>query len=1772
MLKIADLVTIPPVRTVIRLADLNDNSLRRHLVETFILTGEVTLAISTILGKIADSKGEGFFVIGNYGSGKSHLLNILSLAINDSEARRQLSASCRDRNTSETTLPGLLDKAAEVKPLIVEISLVEYSNRENLEQIVLKELAARLRSGGDKKPEIPAKIEELPRREAFGEVKQELVRQNRGGLLLLIDELSEFLRSKENPRAYNEDIRFLQYLGEFAEAIPAWIVATMQENIENTGSLTGEMLHKIKDRYPVRFRLTGEHVKEIVSGRLVKRKPAAEKALLTVFDDLQAAFTHLPFSKENFTALYPVHPATVDLLDELRPLFSQHRGVIDFIHFRLAGDPGRGIEPLIEKPALELLTPDYIFDHFRDRLRETVETNPFSEQVFHHYEREAERLFEDASDRAIALRLLKLLILGAVARAPQSFSAADLTKLLLHRYSSLESSINYDYINEIAEKLLNHGAYLTSSEEKGIIYYTIDLKADVGILLEKKLERIKKDLEPGDSRILENLLPWADESYLPLKDLQQQPERKSEVTWQNTSRTGEVYFKSPADPGKDDLAAIGARLVDGETDFVFFMVPPSFTSTPDSSQTIWNTIFERSSDTLRQCLALWVPRDINKTEEDILRNACAYQTLADEFSADDSPVGRQVKRQLSLLLNEEKTKVKELFRNVYLQGRLKAAGQMPSPASFGYLPFSEILSRTAAEILKTRYPRHSEIRPLSEQASSSLMQRTLDLLFSTELEAEGLERGTRQVIEHYIAPLGLVKKKGQGFQLVIDPKNSPLTAELFRLIPEDGRIALTEVYNSLRKGPFGLSTSGFQVLGMAAILSGALSAFQGGKRLAPSQVNYFRFWNIDELGPGTLIRPELQKVLSEVPFLPARLRSGPITFTAQQQTWEAVIAFKVEWTNRAAELRHRIEKIREHPFFSAVNWDNTLKTLERFQTFLSEIKTSYASREGLERFLAACQSSPLLASDWQRLNALDSFLSGDLPEVLRIATYLRDPKLVIPAGDRFTELQRRYRLLTELIEEETLLFEEKYRERLKREFTRFRSDYTELYLVKHNEAVGPGRIKPYRVLIETGAYRLLEQFGKINALVVENDLVGINRLLGQALGNECNAADEMRLSEYASCSCGYNLNEKIEYPDRNIIEDKIMLGLRAYIEALQSDKVKKKLEAHADHLELIGRRREANPLRSLLVIDKNLPADQLIGTLDNTLSSATVTLINQALTGDAIIAERSVEDLQNLLTGRVFNLNQLTELFHNWINKGEAKPPSYIRVTGREQSVAENMGAKNDDLIEKGVEAKEFLETKQPRLLGTAAKTDIDKLFALAMLSSWLNQFITDGSGKTMLEKLADHSLGESARDNNISAVLESLGEALVTHKHELRPSFLNKAAETANLIMPAAKLIELYLKATGNAAHRFETKLDLLVDEPFFPTLSREATARLMVQITAEESVPQLSIITGMLREALKSIDREPNGLTETHLNEKKAALQVLKTATESSLILHETEVIASSPPGNDKNWERFYYLLSPFELALGKLEEAGARNLLPEVSVKRWRRLYSSLLEPLQKAFSAHLGEDASARRQTLRNLLHKMPEWVEKESNSAGAYLIILDGARLDCWNELIDTALADYRFETIREGLLWAEQPTTTDTQLQPLKDEGLLGHMLNMDENLLAELVADPAAFLSAVNNIRRNHDLNFSLKAIKYNFIDEKIHSSKDPLPQLFEELALISRKQLHPLFEYLPSGALVLIAADHGFRTNLYHNKQNKEEPLYLHGNDTFFETLAPWAMLRKR
>ena len=53
---------------------------------------------------------------------------------------------------------------------------------------------------------------------------------------MALDELSEFLRAKQGP-ALIEDLRFLQFLGEWATGRPVVVVAALQESIEEVANV-----------------------------------------------------------------------------------------------------------------------------------------------------------------------------------------------------------------------------------------------------------------------------------------------------------------------------------------------------------------------------------------------------------------------------------------------------------------------------------------------------------------------------------------------------------------------------------------------------------------------------------------------------------------------------------------------------------------------------------------------------------------------------------------------------------------------------------------------------------------------------------------------------------------------------------------------------------------------------------------------------------------------------------------------------------------------------------------------------------------------------------------------------------------------------------------------------------------------------------------------------------------------------------------------------------------------------------------------------------------------------------------------------------------------------------------------------------------------------------------------------------------------------------------------------------------------------------------------
>ena len=67
MRQVGDLIEIPEIKTVIQLKDLEESHLRRILLQTFVVTGEVKSSLETILTSLGKSEGRGAFLKGHSG-------------------------------------------------------------------------------------------------------------------------------------------------------------------------------------------------------------------------------------------------------------------------------------------------------------------------------------------------------------------------------------------------------------------------------------------------------------------------------------------------------------------------------------------------------------------------------------------------------------------------------------------------------------------------------------------------------------------------------------------------------------------------------------------------------------------------------------------------------------------------------------------------------------------------------------------------------------------------------------------------------------------------------------------------------------------------------------------------------------------------------------------------------------------------------------------------------------------------------------------------------------------------------------------------------------------------------------------------------------------------------------------------------------------------------------------------------------------------------------------------------------------------------------------------------------------------------------------------------------------------------------------------------------------------------------------------------------------------------------------------------------------------
>ncbi|MBK5966808.1 ATPase [Thiocystis minor] len=303
-----DLIQFDPIETVVQLREADRVDSARRLVETFVISDRMSeQLIDVVFPQLqfetpADNKG--LMVIGNYGTGKSHLQAVISAIAEHGDL------------AGLVTHPKVAGKAAPIAGRFVVIR-AEINSSMPLRQFVMETLQDQL-AEQDVDFEVPPEEAIKNHKDVFADMMAAFTnRFPDQGLLFVLDELLDYLRAN-NEQELMRNLNFLRAVGEFCKGSRFRFIAGVQESLFDNPrfQFAADSLRRVKDRFE-QMRIAREDVAHVVAERLLK-KDARQQALvrehLTPFAPLYGAMNE---RMDEFVRLFPVHPAYLDTFERV---------------------------------------------------------------------------------------------------------------------------------------------------------------------------------------------------------------------------------------------------------------------------------------------------------------------------------------------------------------------------------------------------------------------------------------------------------------------------------------------------------------------------------------------------------------------------------------------------------------------------------------------------------------------------------------------------------------------------------------------------------------------------------------------------------------------------------------------------------------------------------------------------------------------------------------------------------------------------------------------------------------------------------------------------------------------------------------------------------------------------------------------------------------------------------------------------------------------------------------------------------------------------------------------------------------------------------------------------------------------------------------------------------------------------------------------------------------------------------------------------------------
>lgn len=308
-MKYGDLIQFEPIESVVQLRDADEAAAARQLVETYVISAEmaerlVHLVIPQLqFDQPMDNKG--LLVVGNYGTGKSHLMSVISSVAENGE----LAAYLNDKSVASA--------ASKISGRFKVVRTEIGSTTMSLRDILVAELEEHLAAMGVSYSFPPAdKVSNNKR--SFEEMMSAFHHEYPDhGLLLVVDELLDYLRTRKDQDLIL-DLNFLREIGEVCKDLKLRFIAGLQEAIFDSPrfSFVADSIRRVKDRFE-QVLIARKDVKFVVAERLLKKTADQQVKIREYLTPFAKFYGHMNERMDEFVRLFPVHPDYIDTFERV---------------------------------------------------------------------------------------------------------------------------------------------------------------------------------------------------------------------------------------------------------------------------------------------------------------------------------------------------------------------------------------------------------------------------------------------------------------------------------------------------------------------------------------------------------------------------------------------------------------------------------------------------------------------------------------------------------------------------------------------------------------------------------------------------------------------------------------------------------------------------------------------------------------------------------------------------------------------------------------------------------------------------------------------------------------------------------------------------------------------------------------------------------------------------------------------------------------------------------------------------------------------------------------------------------------------------------------------------------------------------------------------------------------------------------------------------------------------------------------------------------------